>query len=298
MENFYRKLDYFSSDWNCGSLVYSDKRGELVFVSKGNFDDPRLVCSAEEDKVPKNAKFYPFDDLVITTTDGEGLRIWDGYHSDLAYAYPEEPLRSHTYSEDGILASFDEYNIKIYDLRMRYRAQNIKSDKLVSLAWTGNFLYGFTGESVKTYDARALRPIRCLENIQDFKSYRSGVFMCTKHGLLYINGEYSKTISFENSDQASGGNPRADGSDPKTNYDDSSLIATNCEGTAILLASNANKIFTFDKNNGSVSTGDVSISNKDGVMNAYFESERVIAFASDSLKIFTNQEFYCPLSNP
>lgn len=158
MELIAAGISYHSSDFNAGSLVYTE--------TDGTIHQHRSVLLT--DHFRKSIKYYPPDDRVFTTTDVTGLRVWDAVQQRVIYAYKPDTLYAHAYSGTCILASFDDYNIKFYDLRCRYIIQSLKKSGIAEIGWAAERLYTYDGDVVEAYDYRSLDKMLCINGATGF----------------------------------------------------------------------------------------------------------------------------------
>lgn len=154
-----RKADVFSSDVNFGTLLYSELDGSIVCGTS------RIQANNNR----KHVKFYPPDCCVFTSTETYGLSIWDANVGNVIYSYKKEHLYDHAYSQYCILASFDEHNLKFYDLRSRYMINSKTLRHTVKLAWNGNQIAALSQNTIFVSDFRNLNnTVFKIENVHDF----------------------------------------------------------------------------------------------------------------------------------
>lgn len=173
MELIYEKVGYFSSDFNCNSLIYSTKEGEVVV------NDHRFT----PDHFKKDVKYYPPDDKVFTTTDASGLRVWDVSRRECIYGYRTEELYKHSYSSNCILSAFGPYNINFYDLRCRYPTHTLFKSRIQKLGWIGETLYFFDGYTMFVYDYKQQEERVLVDDVVDCAiTSKSGFLLRKKNG--------------------------------------------------------------------------------------------------------------------
>lgn len=142
---------HFASDINGNTILYSEADGSITTYSKGTRTS-RIPTSSFK----KYVKFYPVDDYVFTATDCSGLAVFDREKSKQIYKYENENLHSHSYSNACILASFDDYNIKFYDLKCRYLINSKPCANTQKVGWLDHFVYCYDGGSLRIFDFRDL----------------------------------------------------------------------------------------------------------------------------------------------
>lgn len=173
---------HFSSDINLDTLLYSESDGSISVHTH----EARRKIDSECDALRKYVKYYPPDNLVFTTTDASGLRIWDQERQKVLYKYKEEQLYDHSYSQNYILASFDDYNIKFYDLKCRYLASSRPFRNNKKVGWIDEYVYCFDGEHVSAFDYRNLdSPVHSFDNVFDFAVCDGVCYLTTK-----VSGKY------------------------------------------------------------------------------------------------------------
>lgn len=154
------RCSMFSSDFKGDSLIFTEFDGSIHFNSKN---------IPETDSYKKFIKFYPPDIQVFTTTGSAGLKVWETEKEKILYSYPRENLFDHSYSDYCILASFDEFNIKFYDLRTRYLFNSLQHPNIKKLDWSGQYLYILDEEQLKIIDYRLNgRKIHSVDKVLDF----------------------------------------------------------------------------------------------------------------------------------
>ena len=173
----------FSLSNNSNKLVYTDNNGSIIQITNINelcnseeeIENENIMESARieahvinEDSLRKDIKFYPVDDLVFTTTDINGLKVWDAYAGKCIYKYKEDKLSMHSYSPECILAAFNQFNIKFYDLRCRYHTSSIKKSDVERVGWCDNSLLIFKESGLECFDFQAHKTIWKLQNVCDF----------------------------------------------------------------------------------------------------------------------------------
>lgn len=155
---------HISSDINSSTILYSEIDGSISTYSKGTGVSNIQSCAAK-----KHVKFYPVDNYVITSTDATGLSVFDRERSKLIYKYENENLYTHSYSDNDLIATFDDYNLKFYDLRCRYLSSSKPFANNKKIDWLGSFLYCKDNESLQIFDFRDLdSPIYNFKNVLDF----------------------------------------------------------------------------------------------------------------------------------
>lgn len=175
---------HFSSDICSDMLIYSEIDGSISTYAHGA--QSRIPTGNEAAR--KHVNFYPADNLVFTTTDMSGLRVWDQERQKVLYKYKDEHLCDHSYSHSCILASFDDYNIKFYDLRCRYLANSRPLHNNKKVGWIEEHIYCFDGEHVSILDYRSLgSPVCVFDNIFDFAICDGACYLITKErGRCYL----------------------------------------------------------------------------------------------------------------
>lgn len=165
-------------------LIYSEADGSISTCTYGAVSR----IPTEGNAVRKHVKFYPQDNLVFTTTDTSGLRVWDQERRKVLYKYKDEHLSDHSYSYNSILASFDDYNIKFYDLRCRYLANSRPLHSNKKVGWIEEYVYCFDGGRVSVLDYKNLsRPVRTFDNVFDFAICDGVCYLVTKdRGKCYL----------------------------------------------------------------------------------------------------------------
>lgn len=173
---------HFSSDISPGMLIYSESDGQISVYSCGTLHR----IESENDVPGKHVKFYPPDNLVFTTTDVSGLGVWDRERQRILYRYKEECLYDHSYSRSYTLASFDDYNIKFYDLKCRYLAGSRQLRNNRKIGWIEEYVYCFDGEHVSVFDYRNLDyPVHIFNNVFDFEVCDGICYLIAKDGGKY-----------------------------------------------------------------------------------------------------------------
>lgn len=170
--------EVFSSDFNHNTLIYTEKDGSITIS-----ENRKHEC----DSVRKYVKFYPPDCLVFTTTSIAGLSIWDAEHAEILYKYKEELLYDHSYSDNCILASFDDSNVKFYDLKSRYRINSKKHIDTEKIEWNKECLYCLGRNKLAVFDYRNIENILfTIENVSDFT-------ICNDR-LYYLSSDNKKAV--------------------------------------------------------------------------------------------------------
>lgn len=112
-------IDHYDSTISTNStLLVSSKNGllSIFYASHSDKSKDRISCDFQSKKV----NFFSGDDYLFTSTDDEGLKVWDREKQMIIYTYPEDILLDHTYLQNRTIAALSEIGIKFYDLRMRY----------------------------------------------------------------------------------------------------------------------------------------------------------------------------------
>ncbi len=178
MELVSKDIKYYSSDFNNNSLIYSNRDGQIVF--NGN--------TIESDHLKKKIRFYPPDDLVFTTSDISGLRVWDANKGSVVYHYPTADLSVHGYSSNCILASASLYNVMFYDLRSRYSTHTIPYSRISQIEWIDEYLYMYDGERIIVYEYRQHEEMGILNNCTGFAIAGNNIYILKKNaGKSYIS---------------------------------------------------------------------------------------------------------------
>lgn len=114
-----QSITFYDADISDNStLLVSSKNGLLSI-----FYNPESQKSKERiafDMQSKKIKFYPGDDSLFTSSDEEGLRVWDREKQKIIFTYPKDIIIDHVYLENRNIAAVTEIGIKFFDLRMRY----------------------------------------------------------------------------------------------------------------------------------------------------------------------------------
>lgn len=145
---------HVSSDMSQDILVYTTTDGGINLHSD-NFEGHTILPNS----LRKDVKFYPADSFVFTTTDFSGLSVYDRENSEEIYKYENEALYSHAYSPEYTIATYDDYNLKFYDLKCRYLI-NSRAHTGVhgrsKICWLNNYIYFNNASSLQVYDFRLL----------------------------------------------------------------------------------------------------------------------------------------------
>lgn len=166
----------FSTDMKHETLIYTEKDGSIK-VHGGKAITP--------DVNKKFVKFYPPDCQVFTTTDDSGLRVWNTEEMSLLYSYKKEQLCSHSYSNGCILASFDDFNLKFYDLRARFMINSKPFHAVRKIDWYGDFLLCLASNTLTLIDFRnVLLNVASIEDVQDFAACDERFYYTAKDQTL------------------------------------------------------------------------------------------------------------------
>lgn len=166
----------FSSDMNQGRLVCSTLDGRIVLG-----DDNSVLC----DKSKKYIKFYPPDCSVFTTTDTSGLRIWDSEKMDVVYSYKKEDLNDHSYSNSCIVASYDDFNLKFYDLRSRFMINSKVLPKISKIDWHDDLVICISEDKLKILDFKnMMNNLFSIDDVKDTVSCESVFYYLTNSNEL------------------------------------------------------------------------------------------------------------------
>ena len=84
MEIIKENINFYSSDYNKDSFIFCDNDGFI------HLNDNLIK---KEDDIKKYVKFYPSDNLVFTTTDLNGLKVWNSEKRDVIFSYKKEELK-------------------------------------------------------------------------------------------------------------------------------------------------------------------------------------------------------------
>lgn len=198
-----------SSDLNFGTLIYAEKDGSVsINNSKVITDDP----------AKKYVKFYPPDCYVFTSTDSSGLRVWDVEQACPIYSYKTEHLIDHCYSPTVILSSFDEFNLKFYDLRVRYMIASKPVPDTKKIGWINDRIYYLSGKSLLSSDFKNLKhDFFKIENVLDFAVCNDRFYYLSKEGSSHVLysclltsfnklEKMKKSVPYENIQSTLGGN--------------------------------------------------------------------------------------------
>ncbi len=183
------KVSFYSSDFNRNVLIYSTKEGNIYL-------NHNYTISTTG---PNHVKFYPPDVYVFTTTGINGLAVYDSETSQCLYRYRKEELSDHCYSPEYLLSSYDQNNIKFYDLRQRYMNHNIPCFNIDKIDWIGKNILVHSDNTLKTIDFRNNQVISELKDIKDFiVSNNDTLFYITNDNIL-TNSSSGEVFSKPNS---------------------------------------------------------------------------------------------------
>lgn len=183
----------FSSDISKDSLIYSDNTGKISIINLFDNQERKIIT----DPSKKDVKYYPTDSFVFTTTDFNGLKVWDSYKESCIYSYKRDNLYLHSYSSQMILASFDDYNIKIFDLKCRYMIQSFSLSNIKTIGWANNLIVAFDGESIYEVDLRDTSKIlKRINKIVDFTAFNETYFGLTFDKRLFKMNGPSKLVKY------------------------------------------------------------------------------------------------------
>lgn len=172
----------FSSDFKENCLIHTETDGSI------HFQNTRIQGV---NPIKKHVKFYPPDTFVFTTTSVNGLQVYDRMEGKMLYSYSKESLLDHCYSKNCILSSFDEFNIKFYDLRTRYLINTIQQPNIKKLEWQGDFIYCLTDNGLNAIDYKSGGAlIHSISNVTDF-------CICNDK-CYYLTKELKNKQNFEN----------------------------------------------------------------------------------------------------
>lgn len=172
--------EIFSSDFTHNTLIYSDKNGCITM------DDNKYEC----DSIKKYVKIYPPDCFVFTTTSKSGLVIWDVVQGEILYKYKQEVLYDHRYSSRCILASFDDFNLKFYDLKTRYMINSRKLVDIEKIEWNDECIYCMDKNKLTVFDYRNIDDtLFSIDNVSDFT-------ICNDRLYYLSNQSGRKTVLF------------------------------------------------------------------------------------------------------
>lgn len=181
----YCNTTHFSSDLNFDTLIYSTIDGSIIM------NDIKINTNNSNKKY---IKFYPPDCCVFTTTDVNGLSVWDTEEGNVIYTYKNEDLMDHSYSKNCILSSFDEFNLKFYDLRSRYMINSKTLSNIKKISWQNENIFSLSNEKLIISDFRNLKSnLVEICNINDFATCFDRFYYISKDNNLY-----SCSFSFDN----------------------------------------------------------------------------------------------------
>lgn len=179
------RCSMFSSDFKENFIIYTEFDGSI------HFQDKKLT---NVDSYKKFIKFYPTDSYVFTTTGTRGLTVWERETGKEIYSYPRENLFDHSYSKNCILASFDEFNIKFYDLRTRYLINSFQQPNLKKIEWCEQYLYCLDDTKLSIIDYRkGGNSVLDINEVLDFCICNGNCYYLTKK--LKSSHSHTKVLS-------------------------------------------------------------------------------------------------------
>ncbi|KAM0681657.1 hypothetical protein GINT2_000210 [Glugoides intestinalis] len=236
----------FSTDMNNETLIYTEKDGSIkVYGGK----------AVTPDANKKFVKFYPPDCEVFTTTDDNGLKVWNTQEMSLLYSYNKEQLYSHSYSNKCIIASFDDFNVKFYDLRARFMINSKPFHTVRKLDWYGDVLLCLASNTLTLIDFRNfLHNIASIEGVQDF-AVCDGRFYYTARDKTLVSCNMNKDNKIQKLQK-------------QVPYD--RILSTNNKNTLVGLLENCIRVENFDNYHdislGKIEPQAVHISNKKAIV--------------------------------
>lgn len=137
-------VKYFNCDLSKHStLIISSPNGLLTIIKNDQTEHIKF------DIERKIVKIYPNGDELLTTTDNEqGLRVWDLEQKKIIFCYPKDEVKYHIYVQNNIIAALTELGIKFYDLRMRYSCSFVRQKNIKSMDYFKSNLYFCTNSEV------------------------------------------------------------------------------------------------------------------------------------------------------
>lgn len=175
----------FSADILDKTLLYTTINGDLLTI-ESHAKDSYIVNSSS---LKRYGKFYPADTAVITITDQSGLSIIDRNKKREIYKYKNESLYAHGYSDTRILGTFDDYNIKFYDLRCRYLVNSITNssfkNKSSQVEWINECIYIYDG-GLKIFDSRNNNKLKSIDDVNCFGVTNGNCYFTKKDPNLML----------------------------------------------------------------------------------------------------------------
>lgn len=149
------------------TLITSSKNGLLNIFYHSKVERDRLAFDMNSKKI----KFYPDGDLLFTSSDKDGLRVWDREKEKIIFSYPQDEIFDHVYLQNRNIAALTEIGIKFYDLRMRYASTFHKQKRIKKIISSGEELLYCTNTTIyKHLNNKSIEKYKSDRKIVDFSS--------------------------------------------------------------------------------------------------------------------------------
>lgn len=159
--------------------IFCTDMGVIKTLSKGSTE-----ILSEEDSIKKGVNFYPNGHELAASVDMYlGIRLWDIVRGQRIYSYNIKGLCTQSFSPKGILCAASEYNVKFFDLKVRYSVDNVKISDARILEWRDeNTFYAVNDVGIHEFDVRNLENKISVDvgGIKDFKSMDGCGFFTTR----------------------------------------------------------------------------------------------------------------------
>lgn len=136
-------------------IVYLDKNSNLKYVH----NDQISLLSKTSNAIQGNVKFYPNGhELISFSNFRDGIELWDIINKISIYKYNIRGLYLQSYSPKGLLCSSSEYNLKFFDLKVRYSIFSRKFLNAKFIEWKNEHIFYVIDDlGISEFDIRSLK---------------------------------------------------------------------------------------------------------------------------------------------
>lgn len=161
-------------------------------ISTFNLNKQLIKCTTFTQTNSKYVKLNFINALTCSTTGAEGLQLYDFEKHEIFKSYRKEKLYDHIY-HDNIYVTYDDYNIKYYDIRMRYMTHNVKMKNIEKIEFLGNNVIVKTDDKiVEIEDKRVKKEYFMLEKDASNKNFD---FAVSNDNLFVLHSNTLKLYS-------------------------------------------------------------------------------------------------------
>ena len=151
----------YNADYKNNMVLYTTKNGDIYL-------DNKYVLN---NNIPCYIKYGDIRDktsCIFTTTGANGLKVFDLNKETLLHSYRAEKLYDHSVN-NNLVVTWDDYNIKLYDIREKEMIKSYKQTNLKKVEWYKEYLMIYTTDNELTqFDMLNEKILKSFKEVSNF----------------------------------------------------------------------------------------------------------------------------------